>query len=478
METILEELDRRDREERSREFRAIRPEDPNPFGISSNDQLGFIMSEANERWAFGGNRACKTESAMQDMNMFCCGVHPVRSLHRKPPVRVRVCAPKWRDNIEDVIFVKLKEVLQRHKLRGGSWRKAYSEKQHKLYFANGSSVHFKSWEEDRDTYGGADLDAVYQDEHGPYDRYTENRARLTDRDGYLVATMTPEEGLTWEEDHVIEPPEEISVDYWFFDIRGNPYLDETGIRKFMALLKGKPHYDTKIKGQFCALAGLVIPQWNPAIHMVPDYHLPDHWPRVICGDFHIRKPSAIMWACWHPDGRLIVYRTAKKFKTVPEWKQYIRAKSMGEQIVLWLGDESEGEEGKNIYGSKSIIASLNDGDDRLPFVQVSKPAGSYKAGIYKLWEYLTVDPIHQKAKVQVFKSCDHKVENINGKPCGSLAWEMSKFQYKSEQKSDEETFREKVRKINDDYIDDLRHIVMAGPQGQTGQITSALAGKW
>lgn len=51
-------------------------------------------------------------------------------------------------------------------------------------------------------------------------------ARLVDRNGYLVLTMTPEAGMTWEEQEILQRWKDGDPDYqvWFFDSRKNPYL--------------------------------------------------------------------------------------------------------------------------------------------------------------------------------------------------------------------------------------------------------------
>jgi hypothetical protein len=480
VEGWLEERERRKRQERSRKFKPTSPTQITEFDLPANDQEAFFNSDADERWIFGGNRSGKTEAGVQDCDKFCRGVHPVRSKHRKPPVKVRYCAPKWRDSVEGVILMKFQEVVQRHLLRGGSWRTAWSEKTHKLHYKNGSWIQFKSGEEDKDTYGGVDLDAVYQDEHLREPLYTENRARLTDRDGYFVSTMTPEEGITWEEDHVTEPDDDLTIDHWFFDIRSNPHLTKAGVEKFIGGLKGSTLYETKVSGAFCALSGLVLPQWNPDIHIVPDQEIPHHWPRVVCIDMHTRTPSALMAAAWDHDGNLWVYKTAKKFLTVPEWQQYILSTFAGEHISLWMLDEPGAGQGLDANNQESFVNQFNKGDNPVPFHLVKKDSDNFfSSGIYKLWEMLTPDPLTpMRSRIRVLKSCDYATERINGKVCGSLPWEIKKYQYKKEQKADEETLREKVRKVNDHLIDDLRYIVMAGPQGQKSNIKSAIGDNW
>jgi hypothetical protein len=469
----LTELDRRDREERSRSFVPISLTDQNHSGkllttpIPSNDQRGFLFSDADERWAFGGNRSGKTELAVQDCDMFCRGLHPVRSAIRKPPVKVRYCAPKWRDGIEGVVLLKFKEVCQRHLLRGGSWQKAWSEKEHKLHYANGSTIHFKSGEEDLDTFGGADLDAVYQDERLDRKRFRENKMRLIDRGGFYVSAMTPEMGITWERDHVQMPPEHTSVSHWFFCSYGNPHLNAEALGKMAGDLKDEKLIQAKIYGQFVALGGLVIPQYNPQVHIIPDRPIPAEWYRVFAIDPHHKKPTAMLWAVWTPENDLWVYRCAKEMMTVPELKQFIRAQSAGEKIKLFIGDEAMGGDGLNIYGQKSVLKQLAEGDDRIPVMPTNQSSDkTFESGIFKLREMFGVDPMSGEAQIYIFKSCDWPIKYINGQTYGSLPWELERYEYRQDQKADEESFRERVRTVDDDLLSDLRYIAMAGPQDQ------------
>lgn len=459
----LEELDRMDREERSWIFRPVEPSDPNNFGVPSNDQLGFFMSEADERWVFGGNRSGKTEVCVEDCDQFCRGVHPVRSLHREAPVKVRFCAPKWRDGIENVILQKFKEITQRDKLRGGSWQKAWVEKDHKLHYKNGSFINFKSGEEDLNTYGGADLDACYTDEMLPEAYYRENCARLTERNGFHVCGMTPEEGITWQDDHIGNPPLGVTVDHWFFSIYGNPYLSAEGVRKFAARLKDERIRETKLYGRFAALYGLVIPQFDRRISVIPDRTLHESAFRVFCIDLHPKVPAAAMWGAWEPSGDLIIYRTIKIKQSVPKWKDTIRAKSQGEKIQSWLGDEPDIGDGVDMRGRKSIIAEFNEGTDKLPICQVSKGAGTFNAGIFKLWDMFAGDPVSGKPRIFIFASCDYPTEHLEGKYHGSLVWELERYQFRKDQKADEEQLRERVRDRDDHYIADLRYMVLSEP---------------
>jgi hypothetical protein len=407
------------------------------------------------------------------MAQFAQGIHPTRSKKKAPPVKIRHVGTDWAHGIETILLPKYKHLIPRAWLYGGSWTKAWSEKKKTFKFANGSQISFRAWEQEKDKHGGDDLDAIGLDEHGAQEKYQENAMRLIDRDGFLMAAMTPELGVTWEEDHVLEPPEKLNIEHYFFDTEHNPHLSKRGVEKIKAGIKDPQVADAKLRGQFVPLTGRVIPSWNPKLSVIPDD--PESirtCPRVFCIDLHTKTPSAALWAAWRPSqGRdgfdFVIYRTAKRAYTVNEWKQYIVKASAGEKVSLWLGDESERETGaRGIWNQDSIIAAFNSRDDDcdivLPIQQVEKGPGSFEAGIFKLRDWFQPDKTG-KPRIFVFESCNYGIEYINGKPCGSLPWELKRYSFKKEQKADEETLREKVRKVNDHLIDDTRYLITAGP---------------
>lgn len=461
------------------------------------------MSLADEIFCLGGNRSGKSELAVNHCVQFAQGIHPVRNgtgklqradgswlIQKQAPVKIRYCAPKWRDGILNVIHTKMKEVIPRHWLRGGNWRKAWSEAEHKLYFENTSTIHFKSGEEDLDTYGGADLDAVYQDERLDYKRFLENQMRLVDRDGFYFAAMTPEMGITWEEDHILTPgviefgerSRKVLIDHYFFSLLGNPHISKQAAMKIIAGIKDERLIEAKIYGRFVSLSGLVLPQFNRTKHIIPDFRIPAEWPRVLCGDTHHRTPSAFLWAAWGPDGTVYFYRAKKAKFTVPQWKRYLRAASVGEEFAWWGIDEPGAGDGKDINDKENICRQFNSQADPsnpgLPFVQVPKPPGSFEGGIYRMWDYLLADPVSGKSRFKIFKSLDTDIEYFDGKPEGSLVWEIEHYQYRTETKADEETLREKVRLVNDHLISCARYIIQAGPPVKGAEIKSALEGSW
>lgn len=357
-------------------------------------------------------------------------------------------------------------------LKGGDWGSAWREGSRLLKFENGSEIRFYTYvqyKNDPGSYGGDDLDAVYMDEHGPEGAYIENSMRLVDRNGYLVCTMTPEEGMTWEQDHVEEPPDGLSVDHWFFSTEKNPHLSVEGIAAVKALITDEKLAAAKLHGQFVSLSGMVFPQFNRALSVIPDFDMPDWWFRVFAIDCHIKAPHALLWGCWTPEGEFIVYRTMKMKGTPAELKHYIRAKTH-EHIHLWLGDEPMGGQGTNVWGCESILSMLQSGVDGFPIVQVPRQTEKYfDAGIMKMRQMFQRNVETKRPGILIFKSCDYPLEKIDGKNCGSLVWELLKYQYRRAMPGDEETLREKIRNIDDHLIACTRYSVQTGPVGIDSQ---------
>ena len=482
---IVREKNRRYEEEFLRYMELAHPgmDNVNFPDIPVNDQRGFIHSTADIRAIFGGNRGMKTQSGAYDILKFCIGEHPVRSLHRQPPVYCRVCAPKYEAGCKGVILKKYREMLPHYHLRGSSWQKAWSEGSKTLHLSKDlkSSIQFLSYEMDLDAYGGADLDAWHMDEHGEEKYFRELMARITDRNGYGIMSMTPEAGITWEKDIIDNPPHGLSIEHWFFDTRGNPYLSKEGVEKHMATLVGDPKFfQAKVQGLFVALAGLVYPMYNPAQVMITDCPALrskiSKYEKHCIIDPHHRKFTAILWNAWSPEGECITYRTVKMKDTVEKIAQRIRAESAGERIDLWIGDEAMGGDGKNIFGQESVLAQLNELG--LPFMGTNQSSDkSFEAGIMKVQEFLTPDPVSGLPSLRILDSLNTGLEHIDGRRTGSIFWEFGRYRYKKEQKSDEEAFREKVANVDDDYLDCLRYDLMAGASYGGGEVKISNPGR-
>lgn len=457
-----QELLRRRREERLRYFKPTEP--PN------NDQAGFLRSTAKTRAIFGGNRSGKTEAGVADCLMFMFGEHSTRSNSRRPPVYTRYLAPSYEDGVKAIIHKKFKELAPRHLLKGGSWATAWQEKSRTLTAANGSLCRFFSYEQDVNKMGGDDCDAVYLDEHAPERMFIEAVARTTDRNGYLVLTMTPELGITWEEEKIIDASEhDPDIEFFMFTIFNNPYLSKEGIAQFEKVITDPRLREAKLYGRFVSLSGLVYPQFDKAIHVVPDIDVPKHWHQQFIIDPHHRKDTAMIWTAWDPDGNVCyVHRESALGPSaggVPELAAHIRVKSSGLHIDDWIGDEAMGGEGLNIHGLASVLEQLNA--EGIPVVGTNQASDkAFAAGVNKLRSMLMPDPVTKLPRLYFCQSCIKTIK------------QFMTYQYRKETIVDEELLREHVRNMNDDYPTCARYAVMAEVDQGVGTPVSGLEGKW
>src|SRR5690606_42119967 len=93
----------------------------------------------------------------------------------------------------------------------------------------------------------------------------------------------------------------------------NGSLTEEG-RRYMEILGGLSGVERErlMHGRWGASEGIVFTEYDPAVHLVPRYEIPDDWERVITVDFGYRHPfGARGWAIDH-DGRRGVARAVTR----------------------------------------------------------------------------------------------------------------------------------------------------------------------
>lgn len=474
LQELLSRIQKRKYTERISDYPAcsIRPDDKNPsfhvelrkllsltfnrdLLVKSNDQWRFFHSTAKERWAIGANRSGKTESCVVDCYLLCMGEHPVWSKVFPPPVNVRYCGPSYEDNLRGVVLTKFKELGRDCDFERGLIDDAWSEKTKTLKFRNGSKVNMKSFEQKLNKFGGVKLHAVYEDEHGPAEYFRENMARLVDYNGIFVSGMTPEEGaITWERKYLSQQADNPNIEKFNFTMIGNPHIKADAIIEMIRRINDLQVLRVKILGEFASLAGLLYPTFDQRKHLIDDFEVPNDWYKMIIIDPHIKTATAIIWMAVNDEGERFIYRCAKIRGTISDIKQFILAQSSGESIKLWLCDEAMGGVGRNIYGQESVLREMRKEPNPLPFRGTNQNSTkAFEAGVQRVRELLAVDPISGRPSLFVFRSCYGVVD------------EFEEYQFMPDKSGDEMTFRERVRKVEDHYMDDIRYGCMVNAWG-------------
>lgn len=443
-----------------------------------NDQLGAYLCAAKYQFVGGGNRSGKTELGVAKAIAMATGTHPTLSVRFPPPTYGRYCSTTWEDGAKRVIIPKFYEMTPRRYLLGFNWETAWNAQSRTLTFnldgdpkLRGSTISFFTYTQPIDAYKGDDLDWAMMDEHAPQKYFTENLARLVDRNGLLALTMTPEAGMTWEKKEIVEPglagdPEKR---IWFFDSRLNPHLSKEGLQALIDQIGvDSPLFKAKIEGRFVALEGLVYPMFSENVHLIDPFKIPLDWHKQIVMDAHLKTAAAIGWYAWSKRGNVYKYREAEWRPTsggAPELANFIRVKSAGDvKINDWILDEAlGGKEGDkdnpsfNVFGQKNLIDQLNDAG--LPFVGTNVASDkSVMPGIMKVRQFLTPNPLTGLPRFFIFRTCP------------KTAAQYLIYQWLSDSQADEKVYRERIRKIEDHHLDDDRYAIMAEPAWNAPQL--------
>lgn len=69
-----------------------------------------------------------------------------------------------------------------------------------------------------------------------------------------------------------------------------------------------PRYHRLRRGVWTAAEGIIYEDFDPAVHLVDRFTIPDDWPRYWSIDFGYTNPFICQWWARDPDGRLYLYR--------------------------------------------------------------------------------------------------------------------------------------------------------------------------
>lgn len=114
--------------------------------------------------------------------------------------------------------------------------------------------------------------------------------------------------------------------------RGKRYIEKlqrlTGVR-----------YKRLYLGQWASAEGAIYADYDPNVHLIDQFAIPSHWPRVIGIDFGYTAPLSVSWYAIDPDRRIIKYRQIYQTQTlIEDIAPVIIAYSEGEMIAAVICD--------------------------------------------------------------------------------------------------------------------------------------------
>jgi hypothetical protein len=237
-------------------------------------QLAFHRFVRQIRVFLGGNRSGKSVAGILDdlINAVDREALPPWLEQFKiweAPFRCRIITPDFGRPFHAVLET-IRQWVPPSQLQGGSWEKAYSDKNHVLNFANGSFFEFMTQEQDVSKFGGTTRERIHFDEEPKGEKGQEIREecawRLVESRGDELFTFTNASGhLGWTYDDLWEGKgAEKEAKIWVNDEmvlvkasnKENPHLDEQGRQE--AESKTRPGMlAARVSGDFTHAQGLV-----------------------------------------------------------------------------------------------------------------------------------------------------------------------------------------------------------------------------
>lgn len=297
-----------------------------------------------------------------------------------------------------------------------------------------SRIGFKSYDQKRESFQGTAKDLIWLDEESDEGIRAECVMRLMTTNGLLMETFTPLKGLTpivltYLGDSQPSETRTALTDDRAMIMAGwddAPHLSDA--QKGRMLAECEPHLkDARSKGIPSLGSGAIYPISEDDI-TIPDFAIPDHWPKVYSLDVGWNNTAAL-WGAWDREAD-IVYLTA-------EYKRGQCEPAIHAQAVKSRGDWIPG-----VVDPASAGAGQKDGEKLMDVyrglgLDIQPAENMVEAGILAVWERMS------SGRLKAFKSLQ--------------AW-LAEFRlYRRDEKG-------RVVKDNDHLMDGMRYLVMSGLQ--------------
>lgn len=416
-------------------------------------QQNFHMSQAKIRAIVTGNQWGKTYAGCMDIAWTVGKCHPYRQLTVKGepyygPVKARDCCVTLK-TLRTVLIPTYKKIVPRNEcilngkrfpgLLGGSWSKAWSEKDNALHFTDGSFIEFMSYEQGREAFQGSQMHIIRMDEEPKEDIYSENRARQITLGTNIIFTLTPLNYSQWLYNEIYEKSnggEEVEM--FTGATSENPYADPAVLEEMEKGIADPAERAARLRGEFTFVAGRVYKGYGD--HNVCDpFPIPKGWHRTIIIDPHPDKATAVNWIAEDGGtGKMYCYREADIEGDVKHICDEIIAKSQGEYINLWLIDPSSRQAAK-IHGKGRLLDEF-----RKYFPSLIEANNNREIGWEAMKKLIKDDPINGP-KLYNFRTCT------------VTDFQMRNYSWKPPLKSGESRGKPEIYKKNDDHCDNWRY---------------------
>lgn len=322
-------------------------------------------------------------------------------------------------------------------------------------FTNGSEVLFRSLD-DPDKFKSLNLGFFYIDEASEANEeiFLMLQGRLRQkgvrRCGYM--TSNPEgHNWLWKWFVATQKP-----GYAFFHAptTENTHLPQDYIE---ALMQYPENWRRRyMEGSFDVFEGQVYPMFDYDIHTIDPFDI-RHWEIVETIDHGVRNPTAYLQAAVDPDGNIYIcdehYQAGQ---LVSHHANVIQSKRKGKKISYTIIDPAC-KQTNGINGMSVIDEYIDCG------VHPTPGNNDVIAGINRVSEFLKIDPLTNKPKLFIFRTCENLIN------------ELQQYKWEKLKPGKDQNEPEKPVKVNDHAADALRYLIMSRPEPWASGIVQAIA---
>ena len=423
-------------------------------------QLAFHRCKKRNRWVFGGNRSGKTECGAVEAIWLAHGIHPWRKNRKNvfgwvvslsQQVQRDVAQSKILHYLPPEWIVDITMLSGRKDSPSGG---VIDQIKIKNVFGGISTIGFKSCDQGREKFQGSSLDFVWFDEEPPKDIYEECLMRVMDRRGDIFGTMTPLKGMTFIYNEIyLNRKNNPEVWCQFMSWEDNPFLSKQEIKLLEGALDG-PSLDSRRYGKFSSGEGLVYPEFDPAVHVIPPFPIPPEWQDTISIDPGLNNPLSAHWYAVDWDGN--IYVVAEHFAAGRDVDFHARSIKHICGLMGWKSDSKgrycaliDSAANQRTLASSKSVAELFCDNGILVNTNVNKDVFS---GICRVKEYLKRG--NGRADIYIFDTCRNMIEEFLTYSWGS---------------------GDSPKKVDDHCMDELRYYIMSRPRTPEQEERSPIA---
>jgi hypothetical protein len=228
------------------------------------------------------------------------------------------------------------------------------------------------------------------------------------------------------------------------------------------------------EGRWVAAEGVIYEHWQPSLHMIDRFDIPDSWPRFWAVDFGLVHPFVCQWWAEDPDGRLYRYREIHMTGRIIE--EHAR-----DMLLASTRAVKKGYEDKQYGAGDEVLEDIKDGNrewsEPMPQAIITDHDAEGRQTLKKHLNMITkaadktvmqgIDAVAARLQPQadgrprlfLVRDALHEVDTIAKTKAQPLCTEAEFPAYVWATNAKGEILKEQPKKIDDDGLDTLRYMV-------------------